>query len=202
MNSTQRGTLTKRARTSRAIALTLSITGLVASGAAVTSAGAAAKKTEISTASSATLGTYLVSGGRTLYTLNSKKCDAACLKAWPAVTLAAGTTKAVAGAGVSAAKLGRVKDSAGKWQVTYGGKALYRFIGDTSAGQVSGNKLTDQWGLWLVDVTKKPKSGSSGGTGGGTTTTKPPTTTTTKPPTTTTNPPTTTTAPSGGGVSY
>ncbi len=63
MKSTERRTLTKRARTSRAIALTLSIGGLVASGAAVTSAGAATKKTEISTTTSATLGTYLVSGG-------------------------------------------------------------------------------------------------------------------------------------------
>jgi hypothetical protein len=67
-----------------------------------------------------------------------------------------------------------VKRAGGALQVTYGGKALYRFFKDTAAGQVKG-VTTDTWGKWSVVVTKKPSS--SGGT-------------------------TTTTSPSGGGGGF
>ena len=48
-----------------------------------------------------------------------------------------GVTKATAGTGVSASKLGTVTRSGGVLQVTYGGKPLYWFVGDTAAGQVT-----------------------------------------------------------------
>jgi Secreted repeat of unknown function len=45
-------------------------------------------------------------------------------------------------------------------QVTYGGKRLYRFSGDSAPGQVNGN-VTDEWGKWTdVVVSKSAKSGS------------------------------------------
>ncbi len=51
--------------------------------------------------------------------------------------LPAGVTKAKAGPGVKAAKLGTVKRN-GVVQVTYGGKPLYFFVGDTAAGPGEG----------------------------------------------------------------
>jgi predicted lipoprotein with Yx(FWY)xxD motif len=119
----------------------------------------------VSTTKNAQLGTILVSG-KTVYTLkaSSTPCTAQCLKVWPALLLPNGTTKATAGNGVNASKLGSVAVAGGRRQVTYGGKALYYFVGDTAAGQVHGN-ITDKWGKWASVVTKKSASGSSGGGG-------------------------------------
>ncbi len=58
---------------------------------------------------------------------------------------------------MNAAKLGTVTRSGGVLQVTYGGKPLYWFVGDTSAGQVNGN-VTDKWGKWSAVVTKTPSA--------------------------------------------
>jgi predicted lipoprotein with Yx(FWY)xxD motif len=120
----------------------------------------AATAVKVSTTKNAKMGTILVSG-KTLYTVKPSRtaCTAACLKIWPALTLPAGVTKAKAGSGVNAAKLGTVKRN-GVVQVTYGGKPLYFFTGDTAAGQVNG-VLTDMWGKWTAVVTKKAASSSS-----------------------------------------
>jgi hypothetical protein len=77
---------------------------------------------------------------------------------------------ATAGTGVTAAKLGTVARAGGVLQVTYGGKPLYYFSGDTAAGQVHGD-VTDTWGKWAVDVLVKPKASSSSPTGTGSTST-------------------------------
>ncbi|HEV3188109.1 MAG TPA: hypothetical protein VGZ04_08685 [Acidimicrobiales bacterium] len=123
----------------------------------------------VSAVKNAKYGTILVSG-RALYTLapSSTACGTKCLKIWPELLLPKGATKATAGSGVSAAKLGTVKRANGALQVTYGGKPLYWFYKDTSAGVVKGN-LKDTWGSWAVVVTKRLSSGG----GGGTTTTSP-----------------------------
>jgi predicted lipoprotein with Yx(FWY)xxD motif len=130
----------------------------------------ASKPVVITTAKTSKYGTILVLNGRTLYTLkpSSTSCGLKCLKIWPEVLLPKGVTKAKAGTGVSAAKLGTIKRADGAEQVTYGGKALYKFFKDTAAGQVKG-VTTDTWGKWSVVATKKP----SGGSGGTTTTTSP-----------------------------
>ncbi len=152
-----------------AVACTASV---IASGALAANAFAAGSL-KVSTAKSAKLGTYLVSG-KTLYTLNKPNCTGKCLTYWPALLLPKGATKAVAGAGVDASLLGTKKIAAGL-QVTYDGKPLYWFSQDKGPGKVTGNKLKDQWGQWSIVVTVKPKAG--GGS-------------------------TTTTVPSGGGVSF
>jgi predicted lipoprotein with Yx(FWY)xxD motif len=180
----------------------------------------AAKGVVVAAVNNARLGTILASG-KTLYTLNKKDCTAKCLKYWPPLVLPIGVTKATAGNGVKAAKLGVVRVASGARQVTYAGKALYFFLDDTAAGQVRGNNLTDPWGTWSVVVTTKPASSPSTPvvttvppttsvpvSGSSPTTTSSPTspTSTTSPaPTTTTTMPksvTTTTAPSGGGVAF
>jgi predicted lipoprotein with Yx(FWY)xxD motif len=143
----------------------LAVGGLSASAVAAGTAGAATA-TLISTTKTAKFGTVLVSG-KTVYTLkpSATACGTKCLKVWPAVVLPKGVKKAKAGTGVNAAKLGTVKLSNGTLQVTYGGKKLYKFVGDTAAGQVHGN-VTDTWGKWTAVVTVKPT-----GTGAGTTAT-------------------------------
>jgi predicted lipoprotein with Yx(FWY)xxD motif len=139
--------------------------GLSAALAGVDSAGAAtkaaAKTVVVSTDKTAKSGTVLVSG-KTLYTVKPSMtaCTASCLKVWPALVLPAGQTKATAESGVTASKLGTVARSGGVRQVTYGGKALYFFAGDSKAGQVNGD-VSDEWGKWSAVVTKKGSSSGS-----------------------------------------
>ena len=157
----------------RAVSVALAAVGglsgvLIAGGYAGAASSRTGKSVVISTATNKKPGTLLVSK-TTLYTLKASKiaCTTKCLQTWPPVTLPKGVTKAVAGTGVSAAKLGTVKTSSGLMQVTYGGKALYWFAKDKAAGQVNGN-VKDTWGTWSDVVTVKPAS-SSGGAGSGTT---------------------------------
>ena len=157
------------------IAVAFLVAGGLAPSFGVTGASAAlhshATSSVISTFKSAKRGTILVDG-KTLYTLkpNATACTAACHKIWIPVLLPTGVTKATAGTGVSAAKLGTLK-IAGGLQVTYGGKALFWFFQDKSLGQVKGN-VTDTWGKWVDVVLVKPAGKStttttvSGGGGG------------------------------------
>jgi predicted lipoprotein with Yx(FWY)xxD motif len=156
----------RRAGLARWVGAMVAVGGISLSVVASSEAGAASGVT-VSTTKNAKVGTFLVSG-KTLYTLkpSSTACTSACLKVWPALVLPAGVTKANAGSGVSASKLGTVKRN-GVVQVTYGGKPLYFFVGDTKAGQVNG-VVTDTWGKWSAVVTKKSaSSGSSSNSGSG-----------------------------------
>src|ERR1700684_40597 len=126
----------------------LALGGLSAALVGVGTAGASihsAKNVVVSTAKSSKSGTVLVSGN-TLYTLKASKtaCTSTCLKIWPALVLPKGQSKATAGSG-------------GVRQVTYNGKALYYFSGDSGSGQVNGN-VTDEWGKWTDVVLKKGSS--------------------------------------------
>jgi predicted lipoprotein with Yx(FWY)xxD motif len=151
------------------------VAGLALACVGVSAGASTTKSVVISTLTTSKLGTILVSG-RTVYTLkpSGPACTATCLKYWPPVLLPKGTTKAKAGAGVNAAKLGTVKRGSAL-QVTYAGKALYFFSGDKAAGMVKGN-VKDTWGRWSDVVLKAPA--------------------------TTGTPTTTTTAPSGGGTGF
>jgi predicted lipoprotein with Yx(FWY)xxD motif len=158
---------THRAPVGRMAATAVALGTLCASVFAVGTAGAATSQTTkrvvISTEKTKKFGTVLVSG-KTLYTLqpSTTACTAQCWKVWPEVLLPKGVTKATAGAGVKASKLGTVKGAGGALQVTYSGKALYWFVGDKTAGQVNGN-VTDMWGKWSDVATVKPKSSGGGG---------------------------------------
>ena len=105
--------------------------------------------------------------GNTLYTLqpSATACTATCLATWPAAVLPHGVKQPKAGQGVSAAKLHTVKVPGLGNQLTYAGKKLYWYVGDTMKGQVNGN-LTDTWGTWTAVALSKP-SGSSSSTGSG-----------------------------------
>jgi predicted lipoprotein with Yx(FWY)xxD motif len=163
---------TNRIRVGRVAVAAFSVAGVSASVVTVSTASAATrregKSVTVKTAKVAKFGTVLVSG-KTVYTLkpSGTACTAACLKVWPELVLPAGVTKATAGSGVSASKLGTVTRPGGILQVTYSGKPLYSFVGDTAAGQVHGD-VTDMWGKWSAVVTAKPaKSSSSSSKGSG-----------------------------------
>ena len=144
-----------------ALCVTGSGLALVLSGAGTSGAMSShtSKNVVVSALKTAKFGTILVSE-KTLYTLkpSSVPCDVACTKVWPELLLPKGATKAIAGAGVSASKLGTVSRPGGVLQVTYGGKPLYWFAFDNGPGQVKGN-VTDMWGTW-TDVAASKPSGS------------------------------------------
>ena len=154
-----------RARVGRIVAAAFAVGGLGASALAVGTAGASGKVV-VSTAKSTKFGKVLVSG-KTLYTLkaNQTACTAACLAVWPELVLPKGVSKATAGSGVSKSKLGSISRPGGVRQVTYGGKPLYYFVGDSGPGSVTGN-ISDTWGKWSDVVLAKPSSGSGGSSGG------------------------------------
>lgn len=142
-------------------------------GASTTSstASAAGIKTE-----STSKGTVLTTAkGHTIYwfaidTPTKSNCDSACMKFWPPVT-----GKPTMGAGASLnGKFGTITTD-GKLQATYMGHPLYVYAGDESAGQINGNKLNINGGLWYamtpngakLTAAPKPAKSSSGGGGGG-----------------------------------
>lgn len=88
--------------------------------------------------------------GHTLYTFKLDKpgtsaCTGACATAWPPLTIGAGAQPA-APAGL-AGKLATIMRAGGAEQVTFDGRPLYRFSGDTASGQTHGQ---DFKGLWFV----------------------------------------------------
>ena len=99
------------------------------------------------------LGKVLVdSSGRTLYLFGKDRggrsaCSGACAQNWPPAVVSG---KPTAGNGVKASKLGTTTRSDGKRQVTYNGHPLYRFKGDSKAGQANGEGLTAFGGIWDV----------------------------------------------------
>ncbi len=101
------------------------------------------------------LGTFLVGqDGLTTYffaadaTPGVSVCADDCLVAWPPVTVAPGNSVA-AGEGVTGV-LGLISGTDGSTQVTYDGRPLYYWQGDTEAGQTTGHGVNDIW--WVADV--------------------------------------------------
>jgi predicted lipoprotein with Yx(FWY)xxD motif len=84
--------------------------------------------------------------GLTLYTLSGETngkfiCTGACLKAWPPLLVAAGTTPK------GPVKLGTIKRPEGKTQVTFKGAPVYTFSGDSKKGEANGEGIKDV-GVW------------------------------------------------------
>ena len=101
------------------------------------------------------LGTFLVGeDGLTTYyfeadaTPGVSVCEGDCLVAWPPVTVPPGNTVA-GGEGVTGV-LGLITGTDGSTQVTYDGRPLYYWQGDTEAGQTTGHGVNDIW--WVADV--------------------------------------------------
>jgi len=116
--------------------------------------------------------TLSLKNGDTLYRLsadskNKSVCTSACARVWPPLILAKGQKSAI---GIGVSGLGTITRAGGTKQVTFHGIALYRFVGDTKAGQVSGN-VSDSWGSWFSINPKHPHTAPKRSSAGSTTTT-------------------------------
>jgi predicted lipoprotein with Yx(FWY)xxD motif len=133
------------------------------STAASGSAGAAAAGLKTATIGGVTLLTN--AKGFTLYTFapdtaTTSACNGACAAAWPPQ------------AALAAAKspYSTIKRSDGATQLTFNGRPLYTFTGDTAPGTASGNGVNAFGGLWHevpASGATAPAGGSSTGSGGG-----------------------------------
>jgi predicted lipoprotein with Yx(FWY)xxD motif len=122
-------------------------------------------------------GTVLTNAqGRTIYwfaidTPTASKCTGTCLQYWPPVI---GTPTAAPGTSLPMG-FGTIKGTNGQLQATYDGHPLYTYMGDSAAGQVTGNGLNLSGGLWWAmtpsgaKLAKAPASGvtSAPAVGGG-----------------------------------
>ena len=123
-----------------------------AAGTAAAAAGAsgAAAATGPATVSvqKGSLGDYLIDGsGKTVYLFTPDKtstptCYGECAAFWPAL-LTKGAPQA--GTGAIASKLGTSPRTDGTTQVTYNGHPLYEYMGDQSAGDVTGQGKDGTW---------------------------------------------------------
>jgi len=119
-------------------------------------AGAAQSKRVAKQTPSASLNRNVLANlqGRTLYTLSAEKngrfiCTGTCLSAWRPLLIAAATKP------LGPVPLGTVKRPEGKTQVTYKGRPLYSFSGDSKAGDANGEGITDV-GTWHAATTANP----------------------------------------------
>ena len=75
------------------------------------------------------------------------RCYGACAKAWPPF-VTKGKPRALRGA--NASLLGTTRRRDGSTQVTYAGHPLYYYVGDTKAGQILCQGVTEFGGTWWV----------------------------------------------------
>lgn len=154
-------------------AVALSAYGLVGAPAFGASKSSSTPKVTIKTRKVSGVGTVLVDAkGRTLYTLTNAgqavACTGSCVAIWPPLLVTAGSTpkgaKGVTGLGLVP----------GGQQVTAARLPLYRFSGDSKAGQTNGEGISSFGGVWhVVKVAgtgsstggSRPSSGGSGGSG-------------------------------------
>jgi predicted lipoprotein with Yx(FWY)xxD motif len=105
------------------------------------------------TARSSTYGQALFDGrGFVLYAFTRdhrrSACYGACAKAWPPYYAPKGTLRA--GAGLKRSLLGTVKRRNGRRQVTYAGRPLYYYVGDTGPGVIRCQDVYEFGGRWLL----------------------------------------------------
>ena len=99
-------------------------------------------------ANNATLGETVLTSlkNRTLYTLSAEVngrfiCVGTCLSTWHPLVVAANVKP------IGPTRLGKVRRPDGRFQVTFKGRPLYAFAGDTKAGDANGQGFKDV-GTW------------------------------------------------------
>jgi predicted lipoprotein with Yx(FWY)xxD motif len=76
-------------------------------------------------------------------------CEGPCAKAWPPYVTRGRPT---AGPGLRRSALGTTRRKDGRRQVTYAGRPLYFYIGDTRPGQIGCQNVVEFGGTWLVQA--------------------------------------------------
>jgi predicted lipoprotein with Yx(FWY)xxD motif len=137
------------------IRLAICATALAALLAPAVAGAGQASKLVAKQAESASLGhTILVTTkGRTLYSLSAESggrfiCTGACASTWRPLTIAPAVKP------TGPVKLGTIERPDGRTQVTFKGRPLYTFSGDSKAGDVNGEGIKDV-GTWHAVVTAK-----------------------------------------------
>ena len=127
---------------------------LVAALAGPASAGQATKPVA-ERADNTTLGKTILTTtrGRTLYSLSAETkgrfiCTGACLSTWHPLVVPSGVKP------TGPVKLGTIERPEGKTQVTFKGRPLYSFSGDSKSGDVNGEGIKDV-GTWHAATTSK-----------------------------------------------
>jgi predicted lipoprotein with Yx(FWY)xxD motif len=121
---------------------------------ALAGAGQASKPVVKQTANPTLGRTILITTkGRTLYSLSAETkgrfiCTGACASTWRPLVLPAGVKP------TGPVKLGTIERPDGRTQVTFKGRPLYSFSGDSKAGDVNGEGIKDV-GTWHAAVTAK-----------------------------------------------
>lgn len=122
--------------------------GASGAGAATPHRVAAASGTQVKLGSTSHGRVLVGPAGRTLYDLtadgkNISHCNALCRSFWPPLMTSG---KPRAGAGIVASKLGQTSAH----QVTYNGRPLYYYLGDSKPGQTSGENVHSFGGAWYL----------------------------------------------------
>jgi predicted lipoprotein with Yx(FWY)xxD motif len=128
---------------------------LIAFTAPATAGAAQASKKVAKQTQNTTLGKTILTTtkGRTLYSLSAETggrfiCTASCVSTWRPLTVPDGVKPK------GPVKLGTIERPDGKTQVTFKGRPLYSFTGDSKAGDVNGEGIKDV-GTWHAAVTGK-----------------------------------------------
>ena len=121
--------------------------GSASSAAPASSAPAAAGSSALKTAKIGGATVVTNAKGLTLYwfvpdTATTSKCSGSCATFWPPVK-----GPATAGAGVTGT-LATITRADGSVQATYNGHPLYTYVGDHAPGQVAGDGLNVNGGVW------------------------------------------------------
>jgi predicted lipoprotein with Yx(FWY)xxD motif len=143
--------------------LLIAAAGLSATGLALASSSSPV----VRSAANETLHETLVvdSHGRTVYVLSPETThhllcrSRACFALWPPLTVRSRSVKLQAGPGVHG-HLGLLRRSNGTLQVTLGGLPLYRYSGDSSAGEANGNGIRSFGGTWHVVRSSTTQAGA------------------------------------------
>ena len=121
--------------------------GTASSAAPASSAPAAAGSSALKTAKIGGATVVTNAKGLTLYwfvpdTATTSKCSGSCATFWPPVK-----GPATAGTGVTGT-LATITRADGSVQATYNGHPLYTYVGDHAPGQVAGDGLNVNGGVW------------------------------------------------------
>ncbi len=128
--------------------LRIALVCLTAAALALPALADAATKSVAKEGTVASLGKTVLTNnaGRTLYSLSVEKhgnfiCTGGCLATWKPLVVKPGTKP------TGPVSLGTIKRPDGPTQVTYKGRPLYTFMGDSKAGEANGEGIKDV-GTW------------------------------------------------------
>ncbi|MFD7507529.1 SCO0930 family lipoprotein [Streptomyces sp. NPDC059850] len=137
-----------------------------AAGSGSSAGGGTSPAKELAVKTDAKLGKFVAdSAGLTLYRFDEdtpkpakSNCNDACATKWPPVP----ADDATAGAGIDSKKLGKVKRDDGTEQLTLEGWPVYRYAGDTKAGETKGQGVGGTWNALAPDGKPAGKKAAGG----------------------------------------